>query len=542
MPVLVLKVTLLDAAFHGRRDGGEPEWPPSPLRAFQALVAAAAARRRGTGPEPGPDAEARAALEGLERLPPPLIVAPRGEPAPTGRRTYVPNNAADLVAAAWARGSADADIADHRVEKDVRPVRLVDGDAIHYVWDLPDGLPGGSNRTLADVARGITHLGWGIDQAVADLRLLDEAPAVSGHVWRPAAAGGTPLRVPVPGTLSALIARHGAFLRRVRAAAEGPTFEPVPPLAAYAAVAYRCATAGDGPAPGRPFAAFRLVSADPDGRNPAFRAAEGHVVAAMTRHAAGDMAERTHCPPEWIKSVVHGHGDGDRKQLVGPPEARRFSYLPLPTIEHRGESGRVVGPIRRVLVAEAPGGDGRDAAWASRLGGADLAEEGTGESRAALAPLPASDWVLRQYTGPDEGAAEWTSVTPVLLPGYDDPAHFRRRLADRERRPTADEQKRLLARLSDRIDELLRKALRQAGFADEIADAADLDWRKVAFLPGARPAWEFDPPAHLKMFPRYHVRIRFRHPDGRPLPVRGPLAVGAGRHYGLGLLAVADNG
>lgn len=39
--------TLLDAAFHGRGDDGEPEWPPSPLRAFQALRAAAAARGRG---------------------------------------------------------------------------------------------------------------------------------------------------------------------------------------------------------------------------------------------------------------------------------------------------------------------------------------------------------------------------------------------------------------------------------------------------------------------------------------------------------------
>jgi len=36
-----LSITFLDPAFHGRRDGGAPEWPPSPLRVFQALVAAA---------------------------------------------------------------------------------------------------------------------------------------------------------------------------------------------------------------------------------------------------------------------------------------------------------------------------------------------------------------------------------------------------------------------------------------------------------------------------------------------------------------------
>jgi CRISPR-associated protein Csb2 len=36
---LCLSAIFLDAEFHGRRDGGEPEWPPSPLRLFQALVA-----------------------------------------------------------------------------------------------------------------------------------------------------------------------------------------------------------------------------------------------------------------------------------------------------------------------------------------------------------------------------------------------------------------------------------------------------------------------------------------------------------------------
>src|ERR1700730_13175967 len=36
-----LSVTFHDCRFHGRRDNGEPEWPPSPLRLFQSLVAAA---------------------------------------------------------------------------------------------------------------------------------------------------------------------------------------------------------------------------------------------------------------------------------------------------------------------------------------------------------------------------------------------------------------------------------------------------------------------------------------------------------------------
>ena len=43
---LCLTVRFLQPYYHGRTDGGEPEWPPSPLRVFQALVAAAAARWR----------------------------------------------------------------------------------------------------------------------------------------------------------------------------------------------------------------------------------------------------------------------------------------------------------------------------------------------------------------------------------------------------------------------------------------------------------------------------------------------------------------
>src|SRR4051812_49389371 len=97
---LCLSITFLDGAFHGRRDGGEPEWPPSPLRMFQALVAAAAAKwgdRRRLG-HAGP------AFRWLERLPAPIIVASAGS---TGApyRLSVPNNAMDVVASAWSRGN-----------------------------------------------------------------------------------------------------------------------------------------------------------------------------------------------------------------------------------------------------------------------------------------------------------------------------------------------------------------------------------------------------------------------------------------------------
>ena len=42
-----LSVCFLDAAFHGRGDSGKSEWPPSPHRVFQALVAAGARQNGG---------------------------------------------------------------------------------------------------------------------------------------------------------------------------------------------------------------------------------------------------------------------------------------------------------------------------------------------------------------------------------------------------------------------------------------------------------------------------------------------------------------
>jgi CRISPR-associated protein Csb2 len=68
-----VSVTFLDPEFHGRGDSGEPEWPPSPLRLFQALVAAAAARWR----VPQFAEYAVPALRWLEALGLPIIMAPQ---------------------------------------------------------------------------------------------------------------------------------------------------------------------------------------------------------------------------------------------------------------------------------------------------------------------------------------------------------------------------------------------------------------------------------------------------------------------------------
>ena len=119
---LRITVRFLDGAFHGRGDGGEPEWPPSPLRLFQAIVAAAATRWS----DDSRSIKDATALRWLEQQPPPTIVATRRAAIqPRGYRLYVPDNVGDLVAKKWENGDTAADIADYRTDKFVRPTRLV---------------------------------------------------------------------------------------------------------------------------------------------------------------------------------------------------------------------------------------------------------------------------------------------------------------------------------------------------------------------------------------------------------------------------------
>ena len=87
-----LRIRWPDGTYHGR------EWPPSPLRLFQALIA-------GYRTACGPDVAMDAALRHLETLHPPVIRAP----VPTRQSpvaSAVPNNDGDKLMALWAKGDA----------------------------------------------------------------------------------------------------------------------------------------------------------------------------------------------------------------------------------------------------------------------------------------------------------------------------------------------------------------------------------------------------------------------------------------------------
>ena len=150
----------------------------------------------------------------------------------------------------------------------------------------------------------------------------------------------------------------------------------------------------------------------------------------------------------------------------------------------------------------------QEIAWVKQaLSGADLIEEHTDERQALLSLLHRQDWVARQYFEP---SSVWTTVSPVVIPGFDD-------------------------RSGKKTDKLLRKALIQAGFREELVQYAELDWRGVGYLPGLSLAKEYRRPLNVQEAPVRHVTIKWRDCHGQPISIPGPIAIGSGRFRGLGL-------
>jgi CRISPR-associated protein Csb2 len=519
--------------FHGRGDADRPEWPPSPMRAFQALLNAACLRERGKPMA----SELRSALQTLEQLRP-EIIAPRASVGTVGYRAYVPHNQTDLVSAAWHRGNLEASIASHRVEKDYRPVRIESvGDdlpAIHYLYPIdtkslnPDELL----RAIRPSVRAITHLGWGIDQVVGDATLIDRSSRhLLGERWLPSARTGRRIRVHRKGSLNGLTMRHGRFLNRLR---EGWT--PVSPLTDDEIDQARYRRYTD-PEP-RPHVVFKLIDENQD----PFRYPHANLIhiAGMVRHLAikamrAEIDSRAWITEEWVNRVVRGKRDasaGDGHQ--------QFSYVPLPSIG----STHADAMIRNVMIV-APLGMERELQYlAERLDGLPLEPEGHAGKYETDSKTRLSERVELQKFVPPNGkfiaecylgtTSVWETVTPVILDG--------------QRRAKLDDAKGV-ARTTAR---LIRKALRRAG----IEAPCEFTWQMVPFIRHGLSAHERDEerrltryfrPDYLQRRSAVHVRLSF----GRraveqdtdslwtPIEVSGPIMIGAGRHCGFGLCAAA---
>jgi CRISPR-associated protein Csb2 len=488
---LCISVTFLDPLFHGKGDDKVPEWPPSPMRLFQALLAGS---RTGCCGRQWSDTKTEA-FRWLERQDPPVVVTPATRRA-TALRLFVPNNDSDKK----------FDRQDRLTSKIVHPHRLLDGDTLHYLWAIDEGqwdTAKSHAELLCAEARCLLALGWGIDQVVGNGRILTdaEAAALPGQRWRAWEVhrpGQQMTRTPVADSLDNLEQVHRSFLDRIK----DKQYRPSLKLRKFGTVAYVRQTV----LPARPCAVFEL----PDGVS--FRQEDAVKVAAMLRSLTCRLAKAdTHKFPGGSELYVAGHVEDDS------PNHARFSYLPLPTIGHPHADGMV----RRLLIAEPFGGDGRCARWAQqRLRNAILKDEDGNERGILLDPWrPGSNEMIRGYVGKKEGSRTWCTVTPVILPGYDDVKAI-----------TQVKNKSPL-----KAERLLFKCLVHAGIPLE--SVAGVTLRRAPFWPGSQHPKLYRRPDYLAdqhARPGWHVRLVFHE------PVSGPLSIGAGRHIGLGIFAAME--
>ena len=506
--ILRVSVTFLDPApsFHGRADADQPEWPPSPLRLFQALVAAAASRwQRERFKE-----SAQPVLAWLQRQDAPTIVAPRHHVS-VPFRIAVPNNDMDVPGSYWAKRQEPSKPhrpVDLKTMKTVGSSRMCladipQGSHIHYLFPLGNGdCP--DLETLTVAARSITHLGWGVDMVAADVSVLSERESVAlpGEYWRPVSdSSPVVLRTPIDGTLDALIATHQAFLSRISVDSKGDeSYSPVPSLSVFRMVGYR--RHGD-PAQ-RPSEVFELQR---DGTLFSYPQDRLIHIAGMVRHLAIEAMGRSRpgdVDKDWVKTYVAGHA------RAGGTEHRQLSYLPMPSIGH----AQTDQSVRRVMIAAPLGDDQVLRDLAMLLGGQPL--KPTPETKLDHPPTLVrvqGDKVARLYTQP---ANAWASVTPLILPVHDD------------HKP-------------DKARKLIEKALAQAG----IDQQCEFESSSLSHFPKSLSAHKYGRdkrptgyirPNHLLTQSAVHLKLRFK----GGLEVPGPLVIGAGRHCGFGLMAGVD--
>ena len=556
---LCIQVRFLRGSCHGRGDGGVPEWPPSPLRLFQALVAAASFRWGwGKQIDSAADDSAVDFLRWLENLSAPEILAPPvRETAPF--RLYVPNNTADLAVpgrTGWKKGiqSNLKDVEKYqkmRTEKDVQghQIENEDEDApVSFVWSVEklDGDPSSYIGRLKDAAASLTHLGWGIDMAAADARLLStaEVKKLPGESYQPVdEETELSLRVPIRGTFEALKKCHRKFLERIEGKKQ--TFQPAPKSTTFCKRYYLSANKSRKPR----VAAFALLPREQNtsARFQAFDPVEqGTAVAAMIRQLVSqpEFHQQLGWEPKDL-AMLHGHGETETDDRSHQPvSGPRLAILPLPSLEGRGQGrSRVLGSIRRVLLTIMRGDEKSSAKLdeVQRLLAGGVLPPNPNDRRptpsAVLSPIH-KDKVIQEYLRP---AKSWSTVSPVVLPGFDDPGGLCRKLRPPQvENLSAKEKREILCKLEKRTEDLLRKAIRHAGYSTEMAENAKLCWRGTGFWPGTALAGKSFVPQYLRQYRRLHVRIDWRDSKGKLIEVNGPVCLGGGRFLGMGLFARYD--
>lgn len=499
---LLIQVRLLDDRYHGTDD-----WPPSPARLFQALVAGNAVGAQVAE-------EDAVALRWLESTPgAPEIRAQRGRRG-LPHTAYVPNNDLD------AKGGDPRQVEKIRVAKRIQPRHLDASLPIAYVWrfEATDANLYRANRLL-HMADRLYQLGRGVDMAWAKGQVLDQDEAETalaacpGDIFRPGSASGAlSLDCPQPGSLDSLLLRFSAQRNRFSAVKDGRKIQvrfTNPPKARFRKLEYN------------PSERWRLFDLRADSPDAPFRAWPQSHAAALVEPVRDAMAARlADALPEQtapIERLIVGRG------AQSADKSRRIRLVPIPSIGHT-QSNRA---IRRILL-QVPGDCPlplADLQWA--ISGLRLGVQ----HDPACVVVPSDDPSLLRHYAIESGetARLWQTVTPVVLPHT---AARRRIEPDHRRNPVQAKGGQERSLEEAQAASAVLQALRHEGIADRALSVrvqrepfSRKGLRAEAFADGSRFAKER----------LWHLELRFAEPR------EGPLIIGDGRYLGLGLLAPTED-
>jgi CRISPR-associated protein Csb2 len=476
---LILNITFPFERFHGS------EFPPSPSRLFQALIAGS---HRGIYIRQNAEVRDRA-LEWLENIAPPIIETCQAEMFGAGATNYVPNN--------------DNSFAHIRTAKSMRAFVLREESALRYVWRLPDSEHNRANaEVVCAMVRLVTHLGHGQDavfvngEILADGDITAKASIGERIAFQPKEQKGGDWTVPRTGALIAYKKRHETFLKTGNSHTVNVPLRQVMYVPDNA-IDLSC-----------PYALFEMRDLLNEDKFFSFDGRDLRQPAAMVRHAVIEFFDsrkgerfKTHYGEDLISRKVYGHEpkvEGEQSKPVNHPH---LAFIPIPSLYPRHPDGRV----RRVLLAGF-GFEGETERelfddLAQNLNGAEIKDKGESVARLIRVEEYEENWkFFKQFYG--QSSRLWRSVTPIILSGFN----------RRGRKPK----------------QLLYRTLNQIGIESNAIESVAI--YRGPIIPKTYRPMDYRLSDYLDENPRYHAEIIFKR------PVSGCLVIGRGRHVGFGLM------
>jgi CRISPR-associated protein Csb2 len=494
---LLIAVNFLCRHYHGRnREKTLEDFPPSPMRLFQALIAAS---HRGSYGRQNVEARDNA-LRWLENLVPPVIVA--DETVTSGEDTinFVPNNDSKL---------------DHiRTDKSLHHHALLGDSEVRYIWDFDANESATQHaKAVCAMAELVTYLGQTTDLVIAHGKVVEdfevsEPDAIS---FEPRENRKGDWQSPAKGTLKGCQVRFDERLN-------SSSGFPVPTRW----VDYKKRNALYLDAPKVLFELRRF-----DGKRLSYEASLLRYPSAMTRHAFLEFLKEHQDFTDETKGynadlLSQKFAGYESSTSVKPVKAPHVAFVPLPSLNSDFTAN---GRFARVLVIGYGCENDSDREMfydiAHKLNGRPLIDEQSRKPEGELRQINIDDDKIayRFIVKGNRSAKTWRTVTPIVLSGhtklitsYDNPHNEKVKVFKKGYSP----------------EELILKSLREAGVPLEAVESVAAS--KSPLVPKTQHAFYYKPNIYLEGSPRYHAEIVFKQ------PIIGSLVIGRGRYTGFGLM------